>query len=100
MSSSSLTNASPSPDSPAPVSNRAASYLNREVASDLVDGCKRVLGHPREALIVYPCYQSSVSMPPEKIMQRIPVNVIFAVSLLSCPSRRVLYTLTQSLTCK
>ena len=53
MSSSSLTNASPSsnnfsPESPAAASSRAASYLSREVASELVDGCKRVLSHPRD----------------------------------------------------
>ena len=56
MSSSSLTTASPSsnnfsPESPAEAaaaSNRTASYLNREVAAELVDGCKRVLSHPRE----------------------------------------------------
>ena len=59
MSSSSLTNASPSstnfsPESPAAASCRAASYLNREVASELVDGCKRVLSHPRDVGFIIP----------------------------------------------
>ena len=58
MSSSSLTDASPSsnkfsPESPAAASSRAASYLSREVASELVEGCKRVLSHPRDGFFYH-----------------------------------------------